>query len=183
MSPNHRSDSKKQQKAPRGLNDADRKFIETYLKTGNATEAYYSAGFNGRNAGPNAYKMLNKANIQAFLAEAKKRAVKKVAKKLEITVDKVLEDLEEARITALNSHPSPQCAAAIKASELQGKHIGMFRDDFAERDQMPMVIIRSGDGSQVMVVGGAQEEALAHKPAVRALPDTDIEALTDDDLL
>ena len=173
----------KSQRPPRGLTASDRKFIDAYLITGNASEAYLAAGFNGNNVGANGYKMLNKASIQRFLAKVEDKAITKVAKKLEITVDKVIEDLETARITALGAMPAPQCAAAIKASELQGKHIGMFRDDYADREQMPMIIINSGEGTQIAVVGRAQGPDLP--PAMQRTPmiSDDMEYLTDADLL
>ena len=167
----------------RALNDADRKFIAAYLETGSAEKAYHAAGFNGSSAPTNALKMLKKANIQEFLGAVKDRAITKVAKKLEITVDKVIEDLETARITALGAMPAPQCAAAIKASELQGKHIGMFRDDYADREQMPMIIINSGEGTQIAVVGRERGPELS--PTMRHTPmiPDDMEYLTDADLL
>jgi hypothetical protein len=161
------------------LNERDRLFIKEYLRSGNATMAYHAAGFNGNNPGPNAYKMLHKAGIQSFLARVEQRAVSKVAGKMEITVEKVLEDLEEARTTALRAIPSPQCAAAIKASELQGKHIGMFRDDYADRDQMPLISITTGDGTQIAMMSPRQAALMPPQP----LPDGVDEVLTDDDLL
>jgi len=156
------------QKAPHGLSEADQKFIAHYLKTGNATESYHKAGFNGNNPGPNGYKMLHKANIQDFLAKVGDRAVAKAASKLEITVDKVLQDIEEARLIALEALPSPQCAAAIKASELHGRHIGMFREDYNDREQAPMVVIRVQGEAQVAVLGREQSTWMA--PALPFTP-------------
>jgi hypothetical protein len=48
--------------------------------------------------------------------------------KLEITAEKVIRDLEEARVAALKDG---QYSAAIKASELQGKSLpgGLFTDN------------------------------------------------------
>jgi phage terminase small subunit len=154
-------------------------FIKEYLRSGNATTAYHAAGFNGNNPGPNASKMLRKAGIQAFLTKVEKKAVSRVAARLEITVDKVLEDLEEARTVALRAIPSPQCAAAIKASELQGKHIGMFRDDYADRDQMPLISITTGDGTRIAMMSPRQAALMPPQP----LPDGVDEVLTDDDFL
>lgn len=167
----------------RALNDSDRLFIEHYLKTGNATESYLAAGFNGSSAPTNALKMLKKKGIQDFLKAVKEKAVSKVAKRLEITVDKVLDDLESARTIALQSLPTPQCAAAIKASELQGKHIGMFRDDYADREQMPMIIINSGEGTQIAVVGREQGQVIPHAMHHTPMIPDDTEYLTDADLL
>ena len=174
---------KKGQKRHREMTETDRIFVREYLKHGNATAAYHAAGFNGNNPAANASKMLHKRAIQRVLKAGEQKAVTVVARKLEITVDKVLQDLEEARLTALGSMPSPQCAAAIKASELQGKHIGMFRDDFADRDQMPLIMIRTGDGT-VVAMAAANQAALMPPIAVpQPLPDGVDEVLTDDDLL
>jgi hypothetical protein len=126
--------------------------------------------------------MLHKAGIQEFLSRAKSRAISRVASKLEITVDKVLQDIETARLAALEAHPAPQCAAAIKASELHGRHIGMFRDDYADRDQTPMVVIRTGDGTQVAVMGREQSALTPPVRHIQPPPDVD-EVLSDDDFL
>ena len=45
-----------------------------------------------------------------------------------LTQDKILRDLEEARIAAM---AAGALAPAIRCSELQGKHIGMWRSEAA----------------------------------------------------
>jgi hypothetical protein len=179
-------------KGPRAhvpLNAADRLFIEEYLRSGSATAAYHCAGFNGNNPGANGSKMLHKASIQRFLKRAENKAVKVAAGKLEITVDKVLGDIETARMAALGALPAPQCAAAIKASELHGRHIGMFRDDWGEREQLPMISITTGDGTKIAMMSAkhaALLPSISTQPlpgVIMTLPDGVDEVLTDDDFL
>ena len=165
-------------KLRKALTDADRVFIDDYLKHGDATHAYHEAGFNGNNPGPNGYKMLHKGAIQRFLKAAEHKAITKVARKLEITREKVLDDIEEARQGAITFK---QFAAAIKASELHGRDIGMFNDDRRREEESPTIVIRSGDGTQIAIIG--RETAAIMPPKSLSAPDEVFEVLTNDDIL
>lgn len=178
LPPPNRGGRKITPKTP-ALTDVDRVFVDVYLRTGNATMAYRAAGYNGNNPGPNGHKMLKKKAIAKFLADTNMKAVAKVAKKMEITVDKVLEDLEVARVGALGAL---QYAPAIKASELHGRHIGMFREDYADREQAPMIVIKVAGGAQIAVVGPDQDRAMRPMIPHNSPRDYD-EVLVDDDFL
>jgi len=160
------------------VTEADVVFVEDYLKYGNATHAYHTAGFNGKSPGTNALKMLKKAGIQAMLKKANDKVTRRLEYRLEITREKVIGDLEEARQGALTFK---QFAAAIKASELHGRDIGMFNDDRRREEESPTIVIRSGDGTQIAIIG---REAAAMMPP-RSLLATDevYEVLTSDDIL
>lgn len=50
------------------------------------------------------------------------------ARKVEISPEKIIADLEEARLAAMAKESFP---SAIRCSELQGRHIGMWRNEQA----------------------------------------------------
>lgn len=60
-----------------------------------------------------------------MVADAVAKGQGKIADKLELTAERVLQDLEEVRQRALSDG---QYAPAVRAIELRGKHIGMFVD-------------------------------------------------------
>lgn len=127
-----------------GLSDSEGVFVEHYMKTLDATGAYEAwcdaeHRVPGKQRHTNAYKMLRKLRIQSAIVEIQRRLMENC----EITSLKVLNDLEEERKGAIGAQ---QFAAAIKASELQGKHIGMFNDGYADKAAGPMIIIVSGRG-------------------------------------
>ena len=77
------------------------------------------AGYSPGGAAQSAKKLLTNAKIQAEIAKGQA----KVANRLEITVEKVLGDLEELRVLAM---AAGQYSPAARAAELLGKQIGMF---------------------------------------------------------
>lgn len=96
-------------------------FVKEYLVDLNATQAAIRAGYSKKTAASIGDENLRKPAIK----EALDKAIKKRADKVEITAEKVLRDLEDARIAA---RADRQFAPAIRASELQGRHLKMFVD-------------------------------------------------------
>lgn len=108
----------------RELSLKQRSFIDNYIaNNGNGAEAARLAGYKGNDdvlksvACENLTKPYIKQAIEAKRAE--------IEPKLEITVNKVLLNLEEARIAAF---AKGDFSSAIRAGELQGKQHGMFKD-------------------------------------------------------
>lgn len=95
------------------------KFIAAFAANGNATQSAKDAGYSEKTAYSQGNRLLKNADIQAEIAKRRER----IAAKLEITREKVLNDLEAARIAAM---AAGQFTSAIRASELQGKDCGMF---------------------------------------------------------
>jgi phage terminase small subunit len=100
------------------------KFIDAYIaNNGNGTKAAQEAGYNGTErtleaiASENLSKPIIKVGIEAKRAE--------IEPKLEITVNKVLSDLENQRIKA---EAKGDFSSAIAATRLQGQHLAMFRE-------------------------------------------------------
>lgn len=107
---------------PDKLTPFEARFVAELLACpGNQAEAARRAGSKAKDPRKVADNTLRVPRV----AKAVEAARAKVASKLEITAEKVLEDLETARKGAMGSG---QFGAAIKASELQGKHIGMFKE-------------------------------------------------------
>lgn len=97
------------------------RFVAEYIIDLNATQAAIRAGYKANNANVTGPRLL--ANVS--VAEAIAFAQGKTAERLEITAEKVLADLEDARRQAM---ATLDWSPAIRACELLGKHIGMFVD-------------------------------------------------------
>ena len=106
------------------LTAKQQRFVAEYLIDGNATQSAIRAGYSKATAKAIGHENLTKPDVAAEIAA--KQA--KINVKLEITAEKVLRDLEDARTKALEAG---QFTAAIRASELQGKSLpgGLFSDN------------------------------------------------------
>ena len=103
------------------------RFIEEYLVDLNATQAAIRAGYSARTANRIGPENLSKPVI----AEAIQIAQLARSERTQITVDKVLEDIELIKLTAMQQEDDGKMinhAGALKACELQGKHLKMFVD-------------------------------------------------------
>lgn len=105
--------------AESALSAKHKRFVAEYLTDLNATQAYIRAGYSEKGADVSASRLLGNASVRAAIEAGQA----KLAGKLEITAETVLKNLEAARSLAMGEG---QCSAAIRACELQGKHIGMF---------------------------------------------------------
>ncbi len=103
------------------MNAKQTRFVAEYLVDLNATQAAIRAGYSKRTARSIGAENLTKPDIVSAIADKQT----KTAQKLEITAEKVLRDLEQVRLMALDDMQLP---AAVRAIELCGKHIGMFVD-------------------------------------------------------
>lgn len=110
------------------LNDRQKAFVLSYVVLGNAAEAAKEAGYNegvARTTGP---RLLRNAMVRAAIdAEYANRS-----QEVGITVDGVLKDLKDL---AQEAKKCKQLSAAIRATELIGKHLGMFVDRVEHVDQ------------------------------------------------
>ncbi len=108
-------------------------FVEEYVRNGmNGGEAAAAAGYNGNKATlyNQARKLLQKKVVRDALAELTRNAVEKA----EVTVEKILSDLELAKSEAMipkmdaNGNLKRELGSFLKAVELQGKYLKMFSD-------------------------------------------------------
>jgi len=103
------------------LTSKQQRFCREYLVDLNGTQAAIRAGYSRRTAKQIATENLSKPAIRNWIDEHKRRR----AVRTEITVDKVLTDIEDARSRAKDAGNFP---AELKAMELQGRHLAMFVD-------------------------------------------------------
>ena len=102
-------------------------FARLYVETGNASEAYRQA-YNAENMKPEtvtneAYKLLQDPDISAMVDDLKAEA----RQRHRVTVDDLLNELEQARAAALAA-PTPQSSAAVSATMGKAKMLGLLVD-------------------------------------------------------
>lgn len=120
-------------------------FCKAYLKNGgNGVKAAEEAGYKGSYhvLGHRSYELLKKDEIKEYLAGHAKEACEET----QLTVQKVLLDLEWAKETAKLGYPTKEglrvdLTAFIKATELQGKYLKMW----VEKVEL------TGDGHQALM--------------------------------
>jgi phage terminase small subunit len=104
-----------------GLTAKQERFVAEYLVDGNASRSALAAGYNPRSAARSGSELLTKPLVRAALNAAKTR----IAKKLELSAEKVLGDI--SRI-AEKAEEAMEFHAALKGQELLGKHLKMFTE-------------------------------------------------------
>ena len=103
-------------------------FVKEYLIDLNATKAAIRAGYSQKTAYRMGFENLNKPQIQAEI----QAAMDERSARTEITSDQVLKNLDAIKADAMRITDEltgmRDRSAAIKALELQGKHLGMWTD-------------------------------------------------------
>ena len=109
------------------LNPRQSRFVEEYLIDLNATQAAIRAGYSAKTANTNGPMLMVNAGIQSAIQKAQAAR----SERTQITVDKVLDDIELIKLNAMQQEDDGKMinhAGALKACELQGKHLKMFVD-------------------------------------------------------
>ena len=112
-------------------------FARAYVETGNASEAYRRA-YNAENTkqeivAVRACELLAHSKVSVMVQKLKDQAAERHA----VTVDSLVNELEEARIAALTAE-SPQSAAAVSATMGKAKLMGLDKQ---------ILDLKSSDGS------------------------------------
>ena len=112
-------------------------FARAYVETGNASEAYRRA-YNADNmqqitVTKRASELLARGDIAGMVQQLKDKATERH----EITVDSLVNELEEARLAALGAE-NPQSAAAVSATMGKAKLMGLDKQ---------ILDLKSSDGS------------------------------------
>lgn len=116
------------------LTNKQKAFVREYLKDCNGAQAAIRAGYAPAYADRQAYLLLENPRV----AEAVKKAQDKRAAKAEVTAEFVLRRLlEESEYSGEDGSAS----ARIKATELLGKHLGLFEDRLRVSQDGPVEII------------------------------------------
>ena len=116
------------------LTDKQLMFCKEYLIDLNATQACIRAGYSERTANRQGSENLAKPVIREEIDRLK--AIRE--KKVELTAEKVLKDIERVREKAEGSE---QYNVSLKASELQGKHLAMFTEKHKVDGEIKMPVV------------------------------------------
>lgn len=144
----------------RGITQKQRAYCLEFMETGNSSEAYRrsydTSGMTTASVNRCAKDVYDNVNVSAMIEQLRKKAMKRN----EITVDTLLDELEEARQIAMGAD-TPQSSAAVTATMGKAKLLGLDK-----------VIIdhRSGDGSMSF---RPQDYALAESELGSKLNDLD----------
>lgn len=114
-------------------------FVREYLVDLNATAAAGRAGYKDPNHGRH---LLAKTHVAAEI----QKAMDIRAEKIGLTAEKVLEDIKLIKQDAMSKDDELRMvdrSAALRACELEGKHLKMFTDkvEVAGKDGEPIVIV------------------------------------------
>ena len=103
------------------LTPRQERFVEEYLVDLNATKAAARAGYSERTANEQGARLLVNVSVQKAIQEAKQSRATKIA----VNAEDVLRGVIEVTMLA---REEGDFKTALKGYELQGKHIGMWRD-------------------------------------------------------
>lgn len=149
------------------LTDMQELFCREYLKDLNATQAAVRAGYSENSAQEQSSRLLS----NAIVSDRVKELLDKRAKRIELTADKILNDIEETRIRCMQGVPVKdregnetgewkfEAHAALKASELQGKHLKLFTEvlKVEGKIEQDVTITRIDISERVKQIKGATE--------------------------
>ena len=110
------------------------RFVDEYLVDLVASKAAIRSGYSSRRASEIGYQLLQKTTVQDAITERMNARAQRTG----ITQDKVLADLEAVKQDAMSKATDKagnvvmaSHAAALRALELQGRHLGMWKDRLA----------------------------------------------------
>lgn len=119
------------------LNARQARFVEEYLVDGVATQAAVRAGYSPRTAESQGCRLLRNAKVAAAIAAAREKRSERTG----ITVDEILGEL--ARV---GFDMDEDTKNRLKALELAGKHLGMFKTIISGDPDAPIVPNRPYEG-------------------------------------
>ena len=110
------------------------RFVDEYLVDLVASKAAIRSGYSSRRASEIGYQLLQKTTVQEAITERMNARALRTG----ITQDMVLADLEAVKQDAMSKATDKagnvvmaSHAAALRALELQGRHLGMWKDRLA----------------------------------------------------
>ena len=111
-----------------------RDFVDEYLVDLNATQAAIRAGYSEKTAYSIGQRLLKNVEVQKMIANR----MEERSKRTEITQDRVLTDIERIKQDAMRkafdkngNEAMINHTSALKACELQGRHLQMWNDKMA----------------------------------------------------
>ncbi len=123
------------------LTEKQRKFVEAYVKCGVASEAARQAGYSEKTVRSHTGKIMESPAVKKVLAQLRAEAMAKA----EISLISLLEELEEARLLALeNKSPAPAVSASMGKAKLLGldkpKEEKIVEDDSADAEPKQVLV-------------------------------------------
>ena len=109
------------------MTNKQKRFCEEYLIDLNATQAALRTGYSEKTAASIASENLQKPEILGYIAKLRAEQSKRTG----ITADRVLEELSKLGFAPIDDCESFKASDKLRALELIGKHIGMFKSDDA----------------------------------------------------
>ena len=107
------------------MTEKQKRFCEEYLVDLNATKAALRAGYAEKTAYSQGQRLLKNVEINDCITELKSKQSERTG----ITADKVLEELAQLGFAPIETCESFKASDKLRALELIGKHIGMFKPD------------------------------------------------------
>lgn len=125
------------------LTDEQQRFVEEYLVDFNATQAAIRAGCSSEEAASIGLEFLQNRRIIAQVSEAIQSRIKRVEVSEDYVIEKIVDTIERGLSSqefeeltngqlVIGKGRKFDAASILKACELLGKHLGMFRDKVAE---------------------------------------------------
>ena len=138
-------------------------FVAEYLVDLNASAAARRAGYSAHRADAMGHENLRKPEI----AEAIRAAQSQRAARVEITQDIVMRDIEAIKRDAMQVSDGAMVnhAAALKAAELQGRHVGMWPAKLA---------VTGADGGAILIDESARIARVAQLLALAKAREDDV---------
>lgn len=103
------------------LTDKQARFVEEYLLDLNISQAALRAGYSAKTAYRIGAELLQKTHIREAIEKAQNRRAARICRK----ADDVLRDIQAV---TQDARDNGDLKTALKGLELEGKHLGMFRD-------------------------------------------------------
>lgn len=111
--------------AERELTEMQKRFVQEFVKDFNATQAAIRAGYSPASAKFYASKLQNDPRIKKAISELTDATQTIAQAKLNINVERVLRELSKV---AFSDDTRIATKDKLKALELLGKHLGMFKE-------------------------------------------------------
>jgi len=151
---------------PKKLSYQERLFVLEYLQDTNAVQAAIRAGYAESTAHKKAHLWVGKSrrnSIKPHVWDAVQEAMAKRAEKLRVSSDQVVAHLASVALISLDDERvlsgQVKVSDKLKALELLGKHLGMFKDvlevDIPSLDKVLERLEASGSARHLSVVSGA----------------------------
>lgn len=112
-----------------GLTPKQQRFVEEYLRDLNASAAVRRAGYKVRRPDQQGYELLRKPEIAAAISAQRD----KLAERTQRTIDDAMADIRRRGALA---EQAGDFGPAIKAAELEAKHLGAFEEHNRQKNPL-----------------------------------------------